>query len=283
MRKVRSTKQKLIGALQILLLCAWVSITVVIVAWIILTSFKANTEIFTNIWGLPTEWRFDNYKRAWVNGKMGDFVINTVILVGSSLLVTTTIGVMAAYACSRFEHLRWPRWVLLAFTLGMSVPGQVLIVPLYIMYADMHLIDTYTGLILIYTATSLPFTTFTLSGFFRSQTREIEEAARIDGCDRFQAFLYVFVPMARGGILTVVLLNLFSLWNEYYYSILLTTNAAKMPLSAGLYNLRNQQQYGQDWASIFAGVVILLIPTMVIFFLMQKYMVRGINDGAVKS
>lgn len=283
MKNIQSKKQKFIGALQILLLCAWVSITVVIVAWIILTSFKANTEIFTNIWGFPTEWRFDNYMRAWVNGKMGDFVVNTVILVGSSLAAATAAGVMAAYAISRFEHLRWPRWVLLAFTLGMSIPGQVLIVPLYIMYADMHLIDTYTGLILIYTATSLPFTTFTLSGFFRSQTREIEEAARIDGCGRFQTFLYVFVPMARGGILTVVLLNLFSLWNEYYFSILLTTNAAKMPLSAGLYNLRNQQQYGQDWASIFAGVVILLVPTMLIFFLMQKYMIRGINDGAVKS
>lgn len=152
-----------------------------------------------------------------------------------------------------------------------------------IRFSQLHLLNTYPGIILVYITILLPFTVFVLTGFFRSLPKDVEEAAQIDGCTRFQVFYKIFLPMSKPGLVTVLTMNLFTLWNEYFYSMMLISDEKVMPLSAGLYNLKNQQQMSMDWASIFAGVMIMLIPTVIIFFILQKHITRGVTDGAVKG
>lgn len=220
---------------------------------------------------------------SWTHGHMNHYVGNTVIIVLTSLTVSMIMGSCTAYAISRYSHLRWTKWISVAFIMGMSIPGQIIIVPLYIRFSQLHLLNTYPGIILVYITILLPFTVFVLTGFFRSLPKDVEEAAQIDGCTRFQVFYKIFLPMSKPGLVTVLTMNLFTLWNEYFYSMMLISDEKVMPLSAGLYNLKNQQQMSMDWASIFAGVMIMLIPTVIIFFILQKHITRGVTDGAVKG
>lgn len=276
-------KKGILVGIQYTLIVCWVLITIIVFGWVFLSSFKANSEIFINIWGLPERWMFINYKNAWTNGHMNHYVGNTVIIVGASLTVAMVLGTCTAYVISRYSHIKWTRWVSVSFILGMSIPGQIIIVPLYLRFSQLHLLNTYIGIILIYITILLPFTIFVLTGFFRSLPRDMEEAAQIDGCTRFQVFYKIFLPMSKPGLVTVLTMNLFTLWNEYFYSMMLISDERIMPLSAGLYNLKNQQQMSMDWASIFAGVVIMLVPTVIIFFILQKHITKGVTDGAIKG
>ncbi|MDL2259092.1 carbohydrate ABC transporter permease, partial [Eubacteriales bacterium OttesenSCG-928-K08] len=244
---------------------------------------KANNELFTNVWSPPKTMRWDNYVRAWTNGKMADYFGNTVIIMVSTLTVLMVFGSMASYALARYKHYKWVRLLLLLFIVGMSIPAQITLVPLYLTFSSNGLLNTYIGLILVYCAVYMPFTVFVLSGFFEGIPREIEQAALIDGCHKFGTFWRIAIPMAKPGLVTVLIFNFLSVWNEYFYAMVLVTDPKKMPLSAGLYNLKSQQQMSMDWAALFAGVVILLIPTLIMFFLMQKKIAKGITEGAIKG
>lgn len=282
-KKSKLNRKGPIVFLQYLIITLWVMITVVVFGWVISSSLKSNREIFINIWGLPSKLQFKNYVNAWFHGHMNHYVFNTVLIVVVSLTAAMVLSCTTAYAISRYSHIRWTKWVSLAFILGMSIPGQIIIVPLYVTFSKLHLLNTYTGIILVYITILLPFSVFVLTGFFRSLPRDIEDAAQIDGCSRLQIFLLVFLPMSKPGIVTVLTMNLFTLWNEYFYSMMLISDEKYMPLSAGLYNLRSQQQMSMDWASIFAGVVIMLVPTIIIFFVLQKHITRGVTEGSVKG
>lgn len=283
MRKSKLNRKGPIVILQYAIITLWVLITVVVFGWVISSSLKSNREIFINIWGLPSKFQFVNYKNAWINGHMNHYVFNTLLIVSISLVFAMIFGCTTAYTISRYSHVKWTRVVSVAFILGMSIPGQIIIVPLYMTFSKLHLLNTYTGIIMVYITILLPFTVFVLTGFFRSLPKDIEESAQIDGCNRFQVFLKIFLPIAKPGLVTVLTMNLFTLWNEYFYSMMLVSDEKYMPLSAGLYNLRSQQQMSMDWASIFAGVVIMLVPTMVIFFVLQKHITKGVTEGSVKG
>lgn len=264
-------------------LTIWILISVITLGWFIMSSFKSNGELFTKVWQLPEKMQWSNYVRAWTNGRMGDYLGNTAIILAGSLFCLTVFGSMASYALARYSGYRWVRGLLMVFIVGMSIPAQITLVPLYLTFSQMGLLNTYLGIILIYSAVYMPFTVFVLSGFFQGLPREVEQAALIDGCSRFEVFWHIAIPMAKNGLVTVTIFNFLSVWNEYFYSMLLLTDPGKMPLSAGLYNLKSQQQMSMDWAALFAGVVILVIPTLIMFFVAQKQIAKGITAGAVKG
>jgi len=266
-----------------IILLVWVSITIVTVGWVIMTSFKSNQELFANIWKLPEKLHFENYVRAWTHGNMQVYFFNTVLYLIITLAVLTVFGSMASYVLVRYKKFRWVGWIFILIIAGMSIPGQLAVIPLYITYARVGLLNTYVGMILLYCAVFMPFTVFVLSGFFRTVPFEIEEAAQIDGASKFRTFAEIVMPMVKPGLVTVIIFNFLSIWNEYFYAMVLITDEKKMPLSAGLYNLKSQQQMGLDWVGLFAGVVILLVPTMIMFFIMQDKIAKGVTAGAIKG
>ncbi len=271
------------NVLQYGVLCVWIGISVITLGWFIVSSFKSNSELFVNIWDLPEKLQIDNYIRAWTSGRMAVYFKNTLIIQIAALTLLTVFGSMAGYVLARFRRYRWVSMASLLFVSGMAIPAQITLVPLYLMYSQVGLLNTRLGIILVYCAVYMPFTVFVLTGFFSTIPREVEEAAAIDGCSKWRVFLHVAVPMAKPGITTVVIFNFLSIWNEYFYAMMLITDDEKMPLSAGLYNLKSQQQMSMDWAALFAGVVILVIPTLIVFFLLQDKIEKGVTAGAVKG
>lgn len=261
----------------------WVSVTIITLGWVFVTSLKSNSELFVNVWGLPQKLQFDNYFRAWTYGRMQIYFLNTVVILIFTQTFLTAFGSMASYALTRYRRYKWTQWAYMAIIAGMSIPAQITIVPLYIEFSKFGLLNTHAGIILVYCAVFLPFTVFVLSGFFRTIPLEVEEAAEIDGCTKWGIFSRIVVPMAKPGIVTIIIFNFLSIWNEYFFSMILITKDNKMPLSAGLYNLKSQQQMGMDWAALFAGVVILLVPTMVMFFILQDKIAKGVTAGAIKG
>ena len=158
----------------------------------------------------------------------------------------------------------------------------MLIIPLFSIMRDLRLMDTLHGLILIYATVSIPFSMFVLTGFFRTLPSEFEEAARIDGCSEFGVFWRVMLPLASPGLITVAIFNFVAIWNEYYLALVFIQDPAKMPLARGIYALAGSMIYTGNWVGLFAAVVIVLVPSLIVYLLLSERLIEGITAGALK-
>ena len=259
----------------------WVTFNFAIFAWMLLSSLKRDGEVFADPWGLPSEWRFDNYSRAWEGSDLGTAVINSLLLVTAASVVTVLIGSLAAYALARHQS-RGTNLTLLYFVLGMGVPLQSIIVPAYIAMAGLNMTDTLGGLFMLYVGFSLPFTVFLLTGFFRTLPVRLEEAAALDGCSGFRTFRSVMLPLARPGIITALLLNVISLWNETMLALVFIIDDDRQPLALAILNFYGTMLYNSAWGALFAGVCIVVLPMLVLYLWLAKHIIEGMTLGATK-
>ena len=267
-----------------ILLSLWAGFSLFGFLWVVLTSLKTNRELFSikTIFGLPATLQWINYVRAWTHAKISYYFMNSIIVCIASILLINLVASMAAYILGRFKF-RGVRPILISLMLGMAIPIQLIMIPVYLMYINIKLNNTLTGLILIYTTISLPFTIFVLTGFFRSLPQELEEAAILDGASEFGVFWKVMMPLAMPGIITVTIFNFLGIWNEYMLAYLLIRTPDKNTIALGLYYLTWTQQYGADWTGLFAGFVIIMIPSALAFLLLQNRITRGMTVGALKG
>lgn len=267
-----------------LILGFWAAICLFGFAWVVMTSLKTNQELFTikTIWGLPETPQWANYVRAWTRSKMGYFFLNSVIVSSIAVVAIDLVGAMAAYILARFRFFG-NRAVLMAFILGSAIPLQLITVPLYLMFNNLRLLDSLLGLILVYIAVSMPFSVFVLTGFFKTLPTELEEAAVLDGASEYGAFWKVMLPLASPGIITVTIFNFLGVWNEYLLALMLINKTEKMTIPLGLYNLKVVQEYAADWTGLFAGFVIVLLPTVIAFIILQDRITQGMTVGALKG
>jgi ABC-type glycerol-3-phosphate transport system permease component len=267
-----------------LLLSSWAAVSIFGFTWVVLTSFKTNQEIYSikTLFGLPAKFQWINYVNAWTRSHMSNFFLNSVVVTIVSVLLIDLVAAMASYILGRFKF-RGGRPILVGFIAGTAIPVQLILIPLYLMYLDIHLNDTLIGLILVYIAVSLPFTVLVLTGFFRSLPQELEEAAILDGASEYGVFWRIMMPLAMPGIITVSIFNFLEIWNEYMIALILIKTPVKNTIPLGLYNLKYTQQYAADWAGLFAGLVIVMIPTVLVFLLLQDRITRGMTVGALKG
>lgn len=263
---------------------AWVLFPMI---WVAYSSLKADEAIFRDTFALPAleDLRFDNYTRAWREARFGDYFLNSVIVTVCSVTSIVLLGAMAAYALARFYHPlgRFTFWLFLA---GLMIPAQLAMVPLFFELRALGLLNSRLGLILVYTANGLPFAIFILAGFFRSLPRTLYEAAVIDGCNEFGAFWKVMLPLARPGLVTVAIFQLIGVWKEYFFAFMLTSGdieggARTLPL--GLANLSITAQYRTDYGMLFAGIMLVTLPILVLYALLQQHIVKGVTAGALKG
>jgi N-acetylglucosamine transport system permease protein len=259
----------------------WSLFTVFCVIWIILTSFKTNRELFSNVWALPTGIQYENYVKAWTIAKLGVQFRNSVIIVSASVILLLVLCAPAAYVLSRMKF-RGNGLLTVIFVAGAGVPLPLLFIPLFGLTAKLHINNTLPGLIIIYITVSVPFTMYLLTGFFRSLPTELEEAARLDGCSEFNVFWRVMLPLASPGLITVTIFNFIALWNEYMLAMVFLNDPNKMPISRGLYGIAESMQYTGDWVGLFAGVVIVMVPTIIIYVLLSERLIEGVTMGALK-
>jgi ABC-type glycerol-3-phosphate transport system permease component len=255
--------------------------------WVAYSSLKADSAIFRDAFALPplSDLRFENYARAWREARFGDYFFNSVLVTTSSVILITGLGAMAAYALARFYHPAG-RGIFWLFLAGLMIPAQLAVVPLFFELRALGLLNSRLGLILVYTANGLPFAIFVLAGFFRSLPRALYEAAVIDGCDEFAAFWRVMLPLARPGLVTVAIFQFIGVWKEYFFAFMLVSGdvdggARTLPL--GLANLSITAQYRSNYGALFAGIVLVTIPILIVYLLLQRQIVKGIAAGALKG
>ena len=254
--------------------------------WLLAAAFKTPREIFTRPFALPAQWfaagrPFRNFAYAWNNAGFGHAFGVTVVLVSVSAVAIVAVAAPAAYALSRLG-VRGSGALTNGIAIGMGVPFQTVIIPLFIGLAKVDLTNSLFGLFLIYVALSLPFTVFLLTGFFRSLPDELEEAAALDGAAPVRAFLSIMLPLAKGGLVTALILNAIGLWNETLLAIVFLQENAKFTLARALFTFYNAAQYQSEFGGLIAGVTIVVLPMLVLYIVLARRIITGLTLGAGK-
>ncbi|GAQ55380.1 carbohydrate ABC transporter permease [Streptomyces acidiscabies] len=262
-------------------LIIWAILVVLPLVWAVMTSFKTDSAIFNSPWALPDGLHLDNWGRAWTEAHMSDYFLNTLVVVGGSLVGTLVLGSMAAYVLARFEF-PGNRFIYYLFIGGMSFPVILALVPLFYVVNNLGLLNTIHGLILVYIAYSLPFTVFFLTAFFRTLPTSVAEAAFVDGASHSRTFFQIMLPMARPALVSVGIFNFLGQWNQYLLPTVLNTDPDKRVLTQGLVQLAVSQGYKGDWSGLFAGLVMAMLPVLAAYIVFQRQVVAGLTAGALK-
>jgi raffinose/stachyose/melibiose transport system permease protein len=250
------------------------------VLFVILTSLKSTTEFYSNIWGLPRVVAWSNFSEAWTTGGIGSAFVNSAIVVASSLVFILLFSGVAAYALARLV----PKSDLITLIILAStfIPGELVLVPEFLMASKLQIVGTDLGLIVSYIGWALPITIFIMRGFILTIPMDLIEAARIDGAGEIRIFFTVIVPLMLPAIATTGIFNFVGLWGELLWAIIvLSTQSTVRTLPFAIVEF--QGQFGTQWGPLSAAICIVMIPLVVVFLFAQKYFIRGLTDAAVKG
>ncbi|MHB8062483.1 MAG: carbohydrate ABC transporter permease [Ruminiclostridium sp.] len=249
--------------------------------WMFSFSLKANSEIFGgNPIGLPSKWLWSNYTKALLKGNVGQYFVNSVIVTGATIILTSIIAVMASYALTRMVFkIRKPLNSL--FILGLTVPLHSAMLPIFIILRNLKLVNSYWALILPYAAFAIPMAILIISGFMISIPKELEEAACIDGCSIYEIFFRIILPLMKPAIATVTIFTFLQAWNELMYAVVFISDERYKTLTVGIQSLAGQ--YTTEWGPIGAGLMVATIPTLIIYAFMSKKVQESLVVGAVKG
>ena len=260
----------------------WLLISLFAVGWLTMSSLKTNREIFAGIWDLPKTFYTGGYLRVVQQMNLPRYMLNSLVLAVAVVMVLDVLASMAAYVLTRYEF-KGAGIILGYFMAGMAIPAMLVVVPLYLLMNRLGLLNSLFGLGLVYVAVSMPFSIFVLTGFFRTLPSAIFDAAVVDGASDFAAFWQIGFPLARPGITTISIFNFLGVMNEYLLALMLIHTEDWTTLPLGLYLLRMQQKMSTDWTSIFAGVVMAMVPSLIIFLILQERLAAGLTTGALKG
>jgi N-acetylglucosamine transport system permease protein len=259
------------------------ALTIIVpLVWVVSTSFKTVPEIFKDPWLLPLEAQWQNYANAWEREGIGAAFKNTAIVTVATLVFLIPIGAMAAYVFAKYPF-RGSKALFGMFLGGMMFPNFLIVIPLYFLLQSISLYDTMTGLVVAYIAYSLSFTIFVLTGFFQALPNELAEAAQIDGCGHYKTFSRIMLPLAKPGLIVVGIFNAIGLWNEFPLANILINEEANRTLPLQVVEMATAQQYSSDWGALFAGLVIVTLPVMGVYWIFRDKIHETMLAGAVKG
>lgn len=272
-----------VGKLFIQLLL-WIYAVIVIfpMAWCIISSLKSTQEFYANVWALPKRLAFENFVNAWETAGIGINVLNSVIVVASTVILTMLLSAMVSYVLVKFKF-PGSNLIKTLFIMGMFVPHMLGTIPEFLTLQKLHLYDTHIGLILVYTAFSMPLSVLILTSTFETIPLSYSEAAMIDGCGHFGVFFRIMLPLSKGGLVTISIFNFLWTWNDYLYAMTFLPSAAKRTLPVGIVQLSNTAMYKADWGALFAGLVIIMIPSVIVYALFNRQLQSGMNAGGIKG
>jgi raffinose/stachyose/melibiose transport system permease protein len=244
-------------------------------------SLKNNTEIFgSNVIGLPQNWLWSNYSRALKVGHMGKYFLNSVIVSGSTILITLAVALMATFALTR---LIWKRRRQLNkfFMLGLTIPIHASIVPVYVTLSRLHMLNTYWALIIPYSAFSLAMAILVCTGFMNEIPRELDESACIDGCNVWGIFFRIICPLMKPAVATVGIYTFLQCWNELMFANIFISKTALKTLPVGVQALSGQ--YTTEWGPIGAALVLATFPTLLLYIFLSRKIQESFIAGAIKG
>jgi len=267
-------------AAQYVLAYLFMLISLYPIVLMIASSFKTNMQIFENPLSLlPTAFSLDTYRKLWEVVPFADFLMNSIFVSVMSVLLITVFSAMAAFYLARFSY-KWTGVLYFFFLLGLMIPIKLGLVPLFILMKNLGLLNSLWSLILIYTASGIPISVFILTGFFRTLPVELEEAARIDGCNHFQVFWRVLLPLIRPALATVVIINFIHAWNDFFFPLIFIQSDELKTIPVGMMVLFGE--YETDLLLLFAGLTLSALPMIGVFLMASRQFMEGLTAGAVK-
>lgn len=264
------------------------------VAWVFMASIKENSEFYGNPWTLPKGIYWKNFVDAWNAASMGEYMVNSVLVTGLALVLLLVIALPASYCLSRFKF-KGQKFLNICFMAGLFINVNYIVVPIFLMlrdgdvwlkkvFGDGFLLNNVFILAVVYAATALPFTIYLLSGYFQTLAHDYEEAAYIDGAGYETTMWKIIFPMAKPSIITVILFNFLSFWNEYIISMTLMSSAkGPKTLPVGLLNLMQAQQSAAQYGIMYAGLVLVMLPTLILYICVQNQLTQGMTMGGLKG
>lgn len=269
--------QHVIGLVLILFLLA----AIYPVIWLMISSFKAPFEFTRPAFSLPQTLYFENYIRAWVRGNLGTYYRNSVISTSGALLLIIITSSTISFAITKMKW-KLKSSAMTLFSFGILIPTQVVLIPLFMIFRSMGLINNLTSLILSLGAFGMSMSIFLFNSYFNSIPHEIFESAIIDGCSIYGVFARIVLPLIRNAIVTVLVVQFFSVWNDLIFSMTFISRNSLKTIQTGL--LFFADEFGNvEWGLIFAAIVITVLPTILVYFILNKLVMRGMTSGAVKG
>lgn len=244
------------------------------------TSFKTTMQFFANPFGLPKELALDNYASVWFTGQMNVFFKNSVVITACTVILTLVCATPAGYALARMR-IRGSSAIFYLLLATLMVPTEIILLPLFVEFRDLHLLNTYASLIMPYVSLGMAFSTYLLRGFFKTLPAELAEAARIDGAGELATFWTVMLPLSLPGVATIAVFSFMGAWSEFFLATLFISNPDLRPVTAGLFGF--SATYRTDWGAMSAGYTIVIAPIVATFLFMQRYFIRGLTMGALKG
>ena len=271
------------------------ALTIIVpVAWVFMASFKENVEFYGNPWTLPKGLHWQNFIDAWTTAKMGDYMLTSVMVTALSLAILLVVALPCSYVLARFAF-KGRSFIKTGFMAGLFINVNYIVVPIFLMLRDGNttmkqlfgsgfLLNNPVILAVVYASTALPFTIYLLSGYFVTLPKAYEEAAYIDGAGYGKTMLQIIFPMAKPSIITVILFNFLSFWNEYIISMTLMSSVkGAKTLPVGLLNLMQAQQSAANYGPMYAGLVLVMLPTLILYICVQNQLTKGMTMGGLKG
>lgn len=262
-----------------ILIVAYLGIVVGPLLLMLMSSFKTTRAIFGDPLALPSGLDLDNYARAWEQANFSTYIVNSFIVTGWSVVLTLILGSLAAYPLSRYR-LRLMPLVLGYFLVGLMLPVRLGIVPLFMLLRDLSLLDSHTGLILVYVAMRLPFAIFILAAFMRTVPTELEEAARLDGASEWRILGQVIMPLVRPALAIVTIFTTIAVWNDFFLPLIFIYSDELKTVPLGLTTFMGQ--YRADWGLLFAGLTISSVPLIMAYLIFGRQIREGVATSGVR-
>ncbi|WP_213525065.1 carbohydrate ABC transporter permease [Paenibacillus sp. J31TS4] len=265
--------------LKYLILALFTFLSIYPIFLMIMSSFKTNMEIMTSPLGLPKSFTLDNYIEVWKQVHFSDYFLNSLLVSSVSVFLILLVSSMAAFYLSRYTF-KWNGMLLFFFMLGLMLPMKLAISPLYMMMLKLNLLDTLTSLIIVYVAGHISFAVFVFYGFFRTLPKELDQSARMDGCNGFQVYYKIVLPLMRPALATVSIVDLIGIWNDFFYPLIFIKSTELGTIPLGMLTLFGE--HDTDWNLLFCGLTLSSLPMILAFLFASRQFIEGMTTGAVK-
>jgi raffinose/stachyose/melibiose transport system permease protein len=268
------------GLVQFILL-AWAAVVLFPIGIAVLNSLKPNLgEVYRAPFALPSVWSFQNYATAWFGANFQAYFLNSVIISAACVVIVTICASTTAFVLVRMPF-KGSGILFGCFLLGVVIPIRLALAPLFVVVNTLGLLDSLLGVILVQSASMMPVAVFVLTAFLKAVPSELEDAAKMDGALPFQIYRRVVLPLVRPALATVALLTFVQAWNEYFLPLIFLKTPSKYPITLGIAQFR--LQFDVQWHLMFAGILIMLIPTIVAFLLASRQFIAGLTQGGIKE
>ena len=282
MKTKAGKKRRIIGFGEIIWMIILIILAILIVYplfWILISSFKDYQGIYGDVWGLPKEWLFQNYVEAWNKG-ISQYFVNSLIVTIATVIGVVLISSFAAFGACQLKG-KIGAIIFLLCMCGLLLSPQVCLLPLFMLLKTLGLKNTYWAMILPYIAFRLPLSIMLIRSFFVGISKELEEAATIDGASLFKIYRNIYLPLSKPIISTVIIMTAYYAWNEFVFATIFIDDSSLRTIPIGLMTFRDGLM--TEWGVVLAGMVIACLPIMILFLLMQKNFIRGMAAGSVKG